>query len=129
MSKPKLDDVLESSTSSWTIKSQLPTITHPFPLPQSPTPKINSNTLPQLTFDGNILLLRALTIMSDVGYADEVFSQVITALSDGRLNNEALRSCITARVPLEDTQEGGLRELVDNKAKHMKILIKISGEK
>ena len=63
--------------------------------------------------------------MSDVGYTDEVFGEVITAISDGRLNNEVLRSFITARVTYEDVNDRGLKELVDNKTKHMKILIEV----
>jgi len=61
-----------------------------------------------------------------VGYDDEIFPEVIKALEDGRLDHDVLLSWITARVQLRDVVKQGLQELVNNKAKHMKILVQVN---
>lgn len=61
-----------------------------------------------------------------MGYDDEIFPEVIKALEDGRLDHDVLLSWITARVQLRDVVKQGLQELVNNKAKHMKILVQVN---
>jgi hypothetical protein len=70
--------------------------------------------------------LRRLTIKGALGYDDHIFPAVIRALDDGRLNQDLLRSWITGRILLEDTQEKGLGELAVNKGKHIKILVQVN---
>jgi threonine dehydrogenase-like Zn-dependent dehydrogenase len=72
------------------------------------------------------MVMKSLTIASDVLYAKGVFPAVIAAIADGRIDKKILESIITARVPLEDVEHKGIGELISNKANHIKILIKVA---
>lgn len=48
------------------------------------------------------------------------------AIVDGRLPIKMLEAWITARVPLEDVQNGAMQGLEENKSKHMKVLIQVN---
>ncbi|KAF2098354.1 GroES-like protein [Rhizodiscina lignyota] len=79
-----------------------------------------------VTFDANQIMMRSLKIVGTICYADEDYPEVIDAMADGRISMNELKKWITGRVPLENAEEGGLKELVKNKAKHMKILIRVN---
>jgi hypothetical protein len=61
-----------------------------------------------------------------LGYDDHIFPAVIRAFDDGRLNHDLLRSWITGRISLEDTQGKGLGELATNGTKHIKIFVQVN---
>ncbi|KAK4556231.1 hypothetical protein LTR86_006928 [Recurvomyces mirabilis] len=59
-------------------------------------------------------------ILGGICYTREDFEQVLKAMASGEIPFEDM---ITAVVPLSDVVSGGFRELMNNKAKHVKILI------
>lgn len=81
--------------------------------------------LKQLKFDMNKVVLKAIRITGDVLYQHGVFPAVIKAIDDGRLDKEILQSMITTRVTLDEVEEKGIKELINNKSRHIKILIKV----
>jgi (R,R)-butanediol dehydrogenase/meso-butanediol dehydrogenase/diacetyl reductase len=58
-------------------------------------------------------------------YARGVFPAVIEAMADGRLDKDILESMITTRIDLDDVEEKGVKELINNKSSHIKILVKV----
>jgi len=60
-------------------------------------------------------------ILGGICYTNEDFRQVISAMAAGKLPFEQM---ITSVVPLSKVIEGGFMELMNNKAEHVKILIK-----
>lgn len=93
-------------------------------LPRLTNPILTYFQIPD--FNVNLIPMRRLTLKGAAGYDDHIFPAVIKALDDGRLNHDLLRSWITGRIELEDTQEKGLRELAERKSEHIKILVRVN---
>lgn len=81
----------------------------------------------KISFDANLIWWKGLTLKGIRNYDDNAFAEVIDAISRGKLDAQVMKSWITKRVEMEDTNDA-LMELDKNKSKHMKILIRISGE-
>jgi (R,R)-butanediol dehydrogenase / meso-butanediol dehydrogenase / diacetyl reductase len=79
----------------------------------------------QPTLDMNELLFNGKTIKSDLSYAKGDYNSVIAAIADDRLPRDALEYLITSKIDLEDTEEKGIRELINFKEKHIKILVRV----
>ena len=60
-------------------------------------------------------------ILGGICYTNEDFRQVISAMAAGKIPFDQM---ITSVVPLSKVVEGGFMELMNNKAEHVKILIK-----
>lgn len=73
----------------------------------------------------NELLFNGKTIKSDLSYAKGDYNSVIAAIADGRLPRDALEYLITSKIDLEDTEEKGIKELINFKEKHIKILVRV----
>jgi hypothetical protein len=65
-------------------------------------------------------------VTGDLLYAAGVFPAVIAAMADGRLNKNILESLITTRIGLDNIEEKGIKELINNKSKHIKIPVKVT---
>ena len=78
--------------------------------------------------DANSIVFNAVSITGDVCYDSTIFPAVIAAIAKGKLDLRNLENLITARIELEELEEYGIRALIENKDKHIKILVKISGQ-
>lgn len=76
----------------------------------------------------NKAVLKAIRITGDVLYRRGVFPTIIEAIEDGRLDKDILRSMITTKINLDDMEEKSIKELINNKSRHIKILIKVNDE-
>lgn len=73
----------------------------------------------------NELLFNGKTLKSDLSYARGDYEAVIQAMAEGRLPRDGLQLLVTGKIDLEDTEKGGIQELIDYKEKHIKILIRV----
>jgi hypothetical protein len=73
----------------------------------------------------NELLFNGKTIKSDLSYAKGDYNSVIAAIVDDHLPRDALEYLITSKIDLEDTEEKGIKELINFKEKHIKILVRV----
>jgi (R,R)-butanediol dehydrogenase/meso-butanediol dehydrogenase/diacetyl reductase len=71
----------------------------------------------------NDIVLSELNVAGTICYTPEDFSDTISMLKDGSIETEGI---ITERIPLSDVIEGGFKELVDHKDRHVKILVRSS---
>ena len=71
----------------------------------------------------NDIVLSELNVRGTICYTPEDFRDTITMLRDGTIRTEGI---ITERIPLSDVLEGGFRELVEHKDRHVKILVHAS---
>ena len=78
-----------------------------------------------VTVDMNRLTLPEKRLMAGNAYTSEDFDRVLRVLSTRAADIEKF---ISAVVPLERAVDEGFSELVNNKAKHNKILIEVGGE-
>jgi threonine dehydrogenase-like Zn-dependent dehydrogenase len=76
----------------------------------------------------NKVVLKAIRITGDLLYQHGVFPIVIEAIKDGRLDKDILGSMITTKINLDDVEEKGIKELINNKSRHIKILIKVNDD-
>jgi (R,R)-butanediol dehydrogenase/meso-butanediol dehydrogenase/diacetyl reductase len=68
----------------------------------------------------NLLAQQEKSIKAGIAYTNEDFHEVLKVLAEGKIPAEQL---ITSVVPLSDILNGGFMELINNKSKHVKILI------
>ena len=68
----------------------------------------------------NRIVMYEKEVVGSIGYAGE-FRAALPMLADGRIRAEPL---ITAKIPLSDFVEGGLRALIDQEDKQVKILVR-----
>jgi (R,R)-butanediol dehydrogenase / meso-butanediol dehydrogenase / diacetyl reductase len=68
----------------------------------------------------NLLAQQEKSIKAGISYTNEDFHAVLKVLAEGKIPAEQL---ITSVVPLSDVLNGGFMELINNKSKHVKILI------
>ena len=73
----------------------------------------------------NELLFNGKTIKSDLSYPHGVYPSVIGAINDGRISRKDLESFVTSRIDMEDLEEKGIKELMNFKDKHIKILVRV----
>ncbi len=67
----------------------------------------------------NDLVLSEVSVIGSLAYCGD-HPDTIALLADGTVNAEQF---ITARIGLDELVDGGFRELIDNKEKHVKILV------
>jgi (R,R)-butanediol dehydrogenase / meso-butanediol dehydrogenase / diacetyl reductase len=70
--------------------------------------------------DLNALARKEKKLMGGICYTNKDFKAIIDLLAENKLNAEQM---ITSIVPLSNIVDGGFRELINNKAEHVKILI------
>ena len=75
--------------------------------------------------DMNELLFNSKTLKSDLSYARGDYESVIAAMADGRLPTDLLDKFVTARIDLEKTEQDGIMQLIEQKEKHIKILVRV----
>ena len=68
----------------------------------------------------NLLAQQEKSIKAGISYTNEDFHEVLKVLAGGKIPAEQL---ITSVVPLSDVLNGGFMELINNKSKHVKILV------
>lgn len=73
----------------------------------------------------NELLFKGKTIKSDLSYSRGDYESVINAISTGAIPRGSLEVLITARIEMEDVEEKGIKELINFKEKHIKILVRV----
>ncbi|KAE8442110.1 hypothetical protein EG329_003816 [Mollisiaceae sp. DMI_Dod_QoI] len=73
-------------------------------------------------FQPNDLVFREGTYVACLGYVQQDFKDVIQAISTGKMTPGAM---ITSKIPLENVVEDGIKELIKNKEKHVKVLVQI----
>jgi (R,R)-butanediol dehydrogenase / meso-butanediol dehydrogenase / diacetyl reductase len=71
----------------------------------------------------NDVVLSELNVVGTIAYTPEDFADTISMLQDGSIATEGI---ITERVGLSDVVDGGFRELVAHKDRHVKILVRSS---
>jgi (R,R)-butanediol dehydrogenase/meso-butanediol dehydrogenase/diacetyl reductase len=76
-----------------------------------------------LLINPNSFSFKEVKLIGGICYTNEDFEDVLEALATGKL---AADDMITSVVPLEKVVQGGFLELINNKAKHVKILIQPS---
>ncbi|CZR69690.1 related to alcohol/sorbitol dehydrogenase [Phialocephala subalpina] len=76
-----------------------------------------------LLINPNSFSFKEVKLMGGICYTNEDFDDVLGILATGNL---AAEDMITSVVPLEEVVQGGFLELINNKAKHVKILIQPS---
>lgn len=62
-------------------------------------------------------------VSGSISYVKIDFEQVVDALNHGHIKVDEVRRLITAKVPLSRGVEDGIVELINNKDKHIKVLI------
>jgi len=70
--------------------------------------------------DTNELAVKEKRFMGGMAFNNDDYPKVIEAIADGRLKPERM---ITARIPLSQLMEKGIKELIEHKDVHVKILI------
>lgn len=78
-----------------------------------------------ITINMNLLTLPEKRLLAGNAYTAEDFGRVIQLLST---RSSELERFITASVPLENAVEGAFEEIINNKSKHNKILVRIGGD-
>ncbi len=78
-----------------------------------------------LQIDLNRLVLSEKRLLAGNAYTAEDFANVVRLLER---RGSDIESFIAAVIPLENAVQGGFDELVNNKARHSKILIEVNGE-
>ncbi|KAH7371314.1 sorbitol dehydrogenase [Cadophora sp. MPI-SDFR-AT-0126] len=73
-------------------------------------------------FQPNDLVFKEGKYVACLGYIKQDFKDVIKALGDGHIKPADM---ITSKVPLERVVEDGFKELINNKEKHVKVLVQI----
>jgi (R,R)-butanediol dehydrogenase/meso-butanediol dehydrogenase/diacetyl reductase len=76
-----------------------------------------------LLISPNSFSFKEVTLKGGICYTNEDFEDVLEAFATRKLDAEDM---ITSIVPLEEVVQGGFLELINNKAKHVKILIQPS---
>lgn len=71
-------------------------------------------------FNPNSLVFREGTYLAVLGYQRRDFEEVIQAIADGRLKPQKM---ITRKIGLNDLVEKGIKALIKEKDKHVKILV------
>jgi (R,R)-butanediol dehydrogenase / meso-butanediol dehydrogenase / diacetyl reductase len=74
-----------------------------------------------LLVDLNKLVAREKKLMAGICYANKDFETVLDMMAKGDIDVEEM---ITAIVPLSEVVKGGFDELINNKAAHIKILVR-----
>ncbi|KAF9456698.1 alcohol dehydrogenase GroES domain protein [Collybia nuda] len=70
--------------------------------------------------DMNLMLLREITVTATNSYTG-IHPELVQAVASGRLSG--IEDLVTARVPLEEVVERGIKALLNDKDKHVKILV------
>ena len=78
-----------------------------------------------VNIDMNLLTLPEKRLLAGNAYTAEDFEKVVKLLTK---SSSEVERFITAVVPLENAAEGAFEEIVNNKSKHIKILVEIGGE-
>lgn len=73
----------------------------------------------------NEILFNGKTVKGDLSYARGVYPTVIAAIDQGLIAQKDLDALITSRIELEDLEESGIKELINHKDKHIKILVRV----
>ena len=71
----------------------------------------------------NDIVLSELNVVGTIAYTPEDFADTITMLRDGTIATDGI---VTERIALADIVDGGFRELVEHKDRHVKILVRSS---
>ncbi|KIW99500.1 uncharacterized protein Z518_11239 [Rhinocladiella mackenziei CBS 650.93] len=77
----------------------------------------------QPTIDMNELLFNGKSIKSDLSYSHGDYNSVISAIAEEKISPEELKIFVTSRIDMEDLEEKGIKELINFKDKHIKILV------
>ena len=82
----------------------------------------------QAIIDMHELLYFGKTIKSDLSFARGDIESVIDAINRGLITRHSLDSMITSRIELEELEQKGIQEIIKNKERHVKILIRVDKE-
>lgn len=74
------------------------------------------------TLDMNEIVFREKCYMGSATYTKHDFEAVIKAIDDGRIKPGAM---ITGKIALEEVEEAGFRRLIEEKDRHVKILVEM----
>ncbi|KAI9686507.1 MAG: hypothetical protein M1822_003518 [Bathelium mastoideum] len=77
----------------------------------------------EVPFQPNMLVFREAKYQAVLGYRRVDFEEVVKALGSGALKPSKM---ITKRVQLEDVVEGGIKTLIADKDKQVKILVQVA---
>lgn len=72
----------------------------------------------------NDIVLNELNVVGILAYTPEDFDDTIQMIKDGSIKTEGL---VTSRIPISEVIDGGFKELVAHKDRHVKILVSPSG--
>lgn len=69
------------------------------------------------------LTLHETFLTGSMCYTKKDFQAVIRAYEDGLIDPQEVKNLVTAVIPIKDCAEKGFKELINNNAKHIKILV------
>ncbi|KAH8672044.1 chaperonin 10-like protein [Tricladium varicosporioides] len=76
----------------------------------------------EIPFNPNELVWKEGHYVACLGYVQQDFKDVIQAISSGAMNPGDM---ITSKIKLENVVEDGIKELINNKEKHVKLMVEI----
>ncbi|KAJ9132162.1 GroES-like protein [Pleurostoma richardsiae] len=80
-------------------------------------------TQPQI--DINELLYNGKTLKADLSFTPDDYRGVIQALAENKITKREVENFITSRIEMEDLEEKGIKELMNHKDRHVKILVRV----
>ncbi|KAH0830790.1 hypothetical protein FOPE_02168 [Fonsecaea pedrosoi] len=76
----------------------------------------------------NKIISKAIVVTGDGCYRSGTFASVIEAISQGLISTKTLERLVTRRIALGEVEDRGLKELMENKDQHIKILVRVNGD-
>ncbi|VUC30071.1 unnamed protein product [Clonostachys rosea] len=80
-------------------------------------------TQPQI--DINELLYNGKTLKADLSFRPEDYHGVIQTLAEHKITKWEVENFITSRTEMEGLEEKGIKELMNHKDRHIKILVRV----
>ncbi|PSN66439.1 sorbitol dehydrogenase [Corynespora cassiicola Philippines] len=80
----------------------------------------------EVPFQPNVLVFKESNYTAVLGYQRKDFEAVIEHLGNGSLKPEKM---ITSRIPLENLVEGGIKRLINEKDRQVKVLVEIQAKR
>ncbi|OAG35789.1 hypothetical protein AYO21_10023 [Fonsecaea monophora] len=82
----------------------------------------------KVSVDMNKIISKAIVVTGDGCYRSGTFASVIEAISQGLISTKTLERLVTRRIALGEVEDRGLKELMENKDQHIKILVRVNGD-
>lgn len=84
-----------------------------------------TNRIHQPQIDMDELLYNGKTLKADLSFRPEDYHGVIQALAENKITKREVENFVTSRIEMEDLEEKGIKELMNHKDRHVKILVRV----